>query len=199
MNNDDIAQLAGEFLVVVEDADAGTSGIRFDDKGLGRVCGSCQACCKLVPVPSIGKAAGHRCQHQRAGKGCLIHDQRPFACRTWSCRWISDPKAKALPRPDRCHYVVDMVLDYVTAKTHDGSAPRQIDVIQVWVDPDYPDAHRDPKLRAYLLMMGEKFGCAALIRYDSRRGFTLFPPALADDGQWHEMAGRVVAENSPER
>ena len=59
--------------------------------------------------------------------------------------------------------------------------------MQVWVDPLYPDAHRDPALRAYLLRRGEQ-GIAAIIRYSSSRGFVLFPPNMATDGQWHEQA-----------
>jgi hypothetical protein len=198
---EDEPQLAGEFLVLDEEPGKSASGIRFDNKGLGRVCGSCQLCCRLLPVPKppLNKPAGQRCVHQRFGKGCAIHDKRPFACRSWSCRWMSDPKAKGLPRPDRCHYVVDSILDFITAKPHDGSAPQHVSVVQVWVDPDYPDAHRDPRLRAYLLMMAQDFRCAALVRYDSSRAFTLVAPPLSDDGQWHELGGITVAENSAER
>jgi hypothetical protein len=35
-----------------------------------RECGACQACCKALPVPSIGKKIGERCQHQKFGTGC---------------------------------------------------------------------------------------------------------------------------------
>jgi hypothetical protein len=28
-----------------------------------------------------------------------------------------------------------------------------------------------------------------LIRYDARRALTVFAPALAEDGQWHEIDG----------
>ena len=38
-----------------------------------RQCGSCTLCCKLIPVEELHKAAGQRCQHVRAGKGCSIN------------------------------------------------------------------------------------------------------------------------------
>jgi len=196
--------LGGEFLILEEDRATGTSGIRFDDKGLGRTCGSCSLCCKLLPigredVAGFQKPAGQRCQHQRtSGEGCCtIHDQRPFPCRTWSCRWMADPKARNLPRPDRCHYVVDSVVDYVTAVTDDGKS-NEVSVLQVWVDPDFPDAHRDPKLRAYLLMMAQEFRCAALIRYDESRAFMLVPPPMTNDGKWLERSDTGVTTVAPD-
>jgi len=193
---DDELHFTGEFLIIEEDRETGSSDVRFDNKGLGRVCGSCQLCCRLLPIPRppLNKPAGQRCKHQRYGKGCAIHARRPLPCRTWSCRWLADPKAHDLPRPDHAHYVVDMVIDYITAIPQDGGEPRQASVVQVWVDPDFPDAHRDPKLRAYLLMMAEQFNCAAVIRYGPRRGFTLAAPPFAG-GEWLEITSQLGPEH----
>ena len=82
--------------------------------------------------------------------------------------------------------MLDLVPDFITVTDGEGAEPRRIEVVQVWIDPNYPDAHRDPALRAYLAQLGER-GCAALIRYNALDGFLLFPPALAGDGQWHEV------------
>jgi hypothetical protein len=156
-------------------------------KSNSRHCRECTLCCKLLPMPEMQKAAGERCKHQRAGKGCMIYAKRPPQCQLWSCRWLADPEATAeLRRPDRSHYVIDLVPDYITARDGEGAEPLHIEVVQVWIDPDYPDAHRDPALRSYLAKLGER-GCAALIRYDAMDAFTLLPPAMAGDGQWHEV------------
>jgi hypothetical protein len=194
--NGNIYSLGGEFLVLEENRETGVASIRFDEKGLGRSCGSCSLCCKLLPIgreDEMGflKVANQRCRHQRTNSAgcCKIHAERPFPCRSWSCRWMSDPKATGLPRPDRCHYVVDSVLDHVTVEM--AGKPHQQSVLQVWVDPDFPDAHRDPRLRAYLHMMAEKFRCAALIRYDERAAFLLAAPPITDDGKWHEARSNV--------
>jgi hypothetical protein len=152
--------------------------------GNTRRCGDCQLCCKLLPMPELKKAAGQRCRYQRAGKGCTIYPRRPPQCQLWSCRWLVQPEDTAdLLRPDRSHYVFDLVPDYITA-TEDGER-QNIEVVQVWVDPDYPDAHRDPALREYLAKLGER-GIMALIRYSAMDGFTLVPPAMMQDRQWHE-------------
>lgn len=83
---------------------------------MNRTCGDCQLCCKLLPVRAVGKGANERCRHQRFGKGCAIyhHPSFPVECRVWSCRWLVDPEAHGLSRPDRTHYVVDIMPDFLT-------------------------------------------------------------------------------------
>jgi len=167
---------------------------------MNRVCGGCTLCCKLLPVGSLGKLAGERCRHQAHGKGCRLHGTgaMPRECRLWNCRWVGGAEGtEHLPRPDRAHYVLDIMPDYVTLSTSDGEFDML--VIQVWIDPAFPDAHRDPQLRAYLAACGERDRCAAIIRYDSRRGIVVFPPALSADGQWHEIADGECVPQTRER
>lgn len=102
MGSDSIAPRAG----------AATT-INFEATG-SRACGDCQLCCKLVPVPELGKKASHRCKHQKFGVGCAIYRKRPFSCAMWNCRWLTDPETNELRRPDRSHYVIDAMPDFVT-------------------------------------------------------------------------------------
>src|SRR5262245_36312169 len=158
-----------------------------------RQCGSCQLCCRLLPmdgnnakainasvsmieagmakpeefrgmVAEIRKDAGVRCRHQKHGKGCAIYAKRPFSCRMWSCRWLVADDVAGLQRPDHAHYVIDLVPDMIRAVPNDGSPPIDLPVVQIWVDPKYPDAHRDPHLRTWLL---HQDGYAAIVRYSS--------------------------------
>lgn len=153
-----------------------------------RRCGGCTLCCKLLPILEIRKSAGERCRHQRTGKGCAIyHGALPMSCRTWNCRWLASQDTADLRRPDRVHYVIDILPDHIVLQDNETGERRPLEVVQIWVDPDYPDAHRDPALRTFLERRGAE-GIAAIVRYDSARGFTLFPPALSDDGKWHEVA-----------
>jgi len=157
-----------------------------------RKCGECTLCCRLTPVRELHKPANTRCKHQRMGKGCAIYAKRPHSCALWNCRWLGDPDATAeLSRPDRSHYVIDVMPDFVTALNNATGAMQQVQVLQVWIDPAYPLAHRDPALRAYLLRQGER-GIAAIMRYGSDKAFVLFPPNMATDGQWHEQGGEMV-------
>lgn len=149
-------------------------------------CGECTLCCRLLPVKELGKLAGERCRHQR-GLGCKVYQRLKTvspSCSMWNCRWLVEDDTADLARPDRSHYVVDVMPDYVRGTTEAGKT-FTIPVVQIWVDPAYPDAHRDPALRTYLERRAEE-GMAALIRYSDHEGFTLVAPALSGDGKWYE-------------
>jgi hypothetical protein len=160
-----------------------------------RTCGACQLCCKLLPVRELSKGAGERCRHQRFGKGCLVYHKPgfPMSCAMWSCRWLVNDDTAELSRPDRSHYVVDMVPDRIKITPPDGGDPVVLLVVQVWVDPAFPDAHRDPALRRYLERRAEQDDMAALVRYSSTRGMTLFAPIFDAQkrGEWAERESNV--------
>lgn len=176
--------------------------IRFQDDTLpgARRCSGCTLCCRLLPVKGMDKAANVRCKHQRTGKGCAVYQtsKMPAECGLWVCRWLTNDDTADLGRPDRTHYVIDVMPDFVTARDGADGEPIKIAAIQVWVDPKYPDAHRDPALRRYLERRGEE-GVVAIIRYDNGAGFTLVPPNVAGDGQWHEIPSAVEQEHSLEQ
>jgi hypothetical protein len=190
-------ELAGDHMTIEEDGNKTT--ITFGDVGTGRVCGSCNLCCKLVPVPTIGKKAGERCQHQSAARGCKIYPDRPFACRAWSCRWLAEKAAAGLPRPDRAHYVVDMAWDHITISYDETGEQVNIPAIQVWVDPAFRDAHRAPELRAYMLRMATDHRAVTIVRWSRYEAVTVFAPVMSDDGKWHEKSGSIVDRSAEER
>ena len=193
--------LAGDRITLTHKAD-GTSTLSFSDQGTGRVCGGCTACCKLPPIPGppLYKPAGVRCRHARTGKGCSIYATRPMPCRVWACRWLADKETAGMPRPDRCHYVIDIIEDYIELVPDGGGERQRVGVLQVWVDPAFRDAYKAPELRAYMLRMAAEHRMATIIRYSSREAFTIFPPPIAADGQWHEARnGKVVSRDDADR
>lgn len=162
-------------------------------KGIGdgeRQCGDCTLCCNLLPVVALGKKGGERCKHQRSvvsaeGAGCAVYRKKGFPgeCGLWSCRWLVDPTTAGMLRPDAAHYVIDIVPDFITAQ--DGLGREQkVPVIQVWIDPRYPDAHRDPKLREW--MANHEPNCLVLVRYDGEEAIVLTPPQMSTSGEWEE-------------
>lgn len=138
--------------------------------------------------PEWTKRAGVRCQHQKHHKGCAIYRQRPFGCRIWNCRWLVNDDTHDVPRPDHCHYVIDIMPDIIRMAPNDGTAPTDFNVVVVWVDPKHPDAHRDPALRRYLARRAERDHMAALIRFNEREGLALFAPSFDSEkkGEWWE-------------
>jgi hypothetical protein len=164
----------------------------------GRKCGDCTLCCRLLPVVDLGKNAGQRCDHQRSGKGCMIYANRPPSCVHWSCKWLVNDGTAGLPRPDRAHYVIDIMPDYVTM-TPEGGDPIRIPVQQVWVDPQHRDAWRTPELREQMARLAATDGMATIIRWSSSDALTVFPPAMNSDNEWHELSGQIKARNDMER
>lgn len=158
-----------------------------------RECGECQLCCRLLPAPDRKKPANERCQHQRFRKGCAIYETRPSSCRMWSCRWLIEDDTADLKRPDRAGYVIDLMPDFVTLQQHGETI--QMEVVQVWIDPRRPDAHRDPDFRAYVeRRAAEKI--LTIIRFGSQRGLTLIAPALTNTGEWIETEGQRAPEHT---
>lgn len=195
-----------------------------------RQCGDCNLCCKLLPMaasdkgeraaglmverglmspavaanmtPEFFKPAGERCPHQQHHKGCTIYSRRPFACQMWSCRWLTGEDTADLRRPDRSHYVIDMMPDFVRVDLTGGTkADTTIGVVQIWLDPNYPDAYRDPALRAFMLRRAEREGMAALVRLSNSEAFFVAAPPLSADGKWfeHRKATREPEHTAEEK
>jgi hypothetical protein len=159
-----------------------------------RVCGDCQLCCRLLPVVTLKKLAGEKCRHQKHGKGCTIYRNRPNECGYWNCRWLVNDDTGQLPRPDRAHYVVDVMPDYIHQLLDDGSR-LDIPVMQVWCDPGFREAWRDPRLLAYIAKIADERRMATMIRFNSDTDtLTVFAPSLCDDGQWHEIEPDLRAD-----
>lgn len=187
----------------------------------GRACDGCTLCCTLLPINEANtpedralvqaltgitikhgvfkKAAGVTCQHVGCD-GCSIYNERPGSCRAWSCLWLHGMR-DLVKRPDEAGYCVDPVPDYVTMNDKDNNlVDQKLLVVQVWVDPNRPDAHRDPDLRSFLDRMARERGCAALVRIPPPvgKGIVLFPPSLltGSNGKWHEVPSQLTQEGT---
>jgi hypothetical protein len=149
-----------------------------------RRCNECTLCCRLLPIAEIGKAAGTVCTQQRS-KGCRVYGTQNFprSCGLWSCAWLVDESIQ-LPRPDRAHYVIDTMPEFIEVEGMTAS------VVQIWIDPRYPNAHRDPALRAWLATRWVTHEQLGLVRLDSKVSIALFPPGVIKDG-WYEQGGRA--------
>ena len=147
-----------------------------------RQCGDCQLCCTLLPLTSIGKAVGERCQHQKFKHGCSIFNEfgRPLSCTMWRCHWLID-ESHAMRRPDHAGYFIDPTPDYVLV------GERRLLAILVWVDPRRPDAHRDQTLRTFLEERAAESDIVGVVRIGAVKNILLVPPRLSETGAWHEM------------
>jgi Fe-S-cluster containining protein len=149
-------------------------------------------------VRDFDKHAGVRCQYQRHS-GCSVYDRRPLGCRMWSCRWLVNDDTADMRRPDRCGYVIDLVPDFIRyrLKTDPEGEGTPVEVVQIWIDPKRCDGWRDDKeLMAYIERRAAE-GKAAILRFSERKAIVVIAPAMAGDGQWHQITGgELAAERS---
>ena len=66
---------------------------------MARQCGECDACCTIMSVTEINKPNNVKCQH--CSNGCLIYNNRPIGCATWSCSWLLGLVPGEENRPDK--------------------------------------------------------------------------------------------------
>jgi hypothetical protein len=162
-----------------------------------RQCDGCTLCCTLLPIKEIGKKAGVRCRYQVAA-GCGVYRRRdlmPYSCRLWNCRWLVEDDTADLLRPDVSHLVIDMIPDFVAVTDNETGEQKAVEVVQVWCDPAYRDAHREPQFRAYVERRAAE-GKATIVRFSSADAVTLFAPPLSKDGEWFEIVGNIETEEA---
>lgn len=149
-----------------------------------RECGSCTACCTIMPVEEIAKPGHVRCKHLKAAKRCSVYHSAamPTSCRVWNCRWLVDDEHGDLQRPDRSHFVVDVMPDIMRATENATGQQHEFDVIVVWTERGHDDAHRDPGLRRYI----ERAGKPMLVRFHGGEAMLVSPPSRSDNKGWLE-------------
>ena len=70
-------------------------------------CDGCTLCCLVLPVPSLGKAAGEWCKDCDRGVGCRVWEKRAAICSGFFCAYAQVPKASVNLRPDKCHVIFE--------------------------------------------------------------------------------------------
>lgn len=147
---------------------------------VGRKCGECSLCCKILPVQdaNLDKAHGVRCKHQRRG-GCKVYAFRPQKCAQWSCGWLLGIGVDGLSRPDRAGYIIDPVADYTTV-SWSGRAPFDLPAVVVWTE-DRESWMHDEELKKFFVRWAEQ-GFSAIVRYSPTLAVCVFPPPLTDGG-----------------
>jgi hypothetical protein len=159
---------------------------------LTRSCGDCQACCKSLPLTTIGKPAGQRCEHQRHRKGCMVYGKfgRPTSCAVWNCLWILDEKLP-FSRPDRAGFFVDPTPDFVSLGD-EAVRGKRVRAVQVHVDAARPDAHRSKELRIWLAMLAAEQDIVAIVRCGQDAVLVLIPPRMSETKAWQELPVRIM-------
>lgn len=121
-----------------------------------RTCGGCTLCCTLLGVVEFDKPPNQHCEFERPG-GCACYAERPGTCKVFHCQWLLDKRIAEELRPDRSHVVL-WAPDIHNAR-----------VVQVNVDPDYPEAHREGMMGKLLDLMVDVGGLQVTVVIGEKR------------------------------
>jgi hypothetical protein len=137
---------------------------------VGRSCGSCTLCCKVLKILELNKPQGAWCQHCKPGAGCKIYTERPLECRTFECGYQTQAELGEEWKPDRSKIVLVVEPEANRITAH--------------VDPQRPDAWmREPfhtQLRQWAAAATPHRG--QVIATVGRRAFMIFPDRDTDLG-----------------
>lgn len=70
------------------------------------------------------------CKHVVKGLGCGIYKERPLSCASFQCVWLLRENLPEELKPNKCHAVI-------------ASYEEQPNMVSVYVDPGYPQAHKE--------------------------------------------------------
>ena len=63
-------------------------------------CGTCTACCTLLPIEPIDKPVNTPCQY--CAGGCSVYDSKPETCTEFACAYLQGENVPEELRPDKC-------------------------------------------------------------------------------------------------
>lgn len=126
-------------------------------------CGTCNLCCKVVGVETIGKPAGEWCPQAVPGRGCGVYAQRPNQCRSFECLWLAIDELGEEWKPSRCKFIV--------------RADGPLGGMCVDVEPKYPDAWRDRKFYQSIKKWSAPIrqGAGIMLVYVGSKTYATFP------------------------
>jgi len=67
-------------------------------------------------------------------------------------------------RPDKCHVVVDITTDTVTATDNKTGETLQLEAFQFWLDEKYPNAWKEEPFHSFLMQTIKRAGGMILLR-----------------------------------
>lgn len=136
---------------------------------MGKSCGDCGMCCKLLAINTLDKPAGAWCGLFKRGTGCSAYDERPAACQTFVCLWLDSEKLDESWRPDRAKFLM-----------YTEREGRRLNVI---VDPSQPGAwKREPYYRRIKAMSERAMDGYELVVCIGDRRIVVFPHEDVDLG-----------------
>ena len=138
---------------------------------MGRECGGCTLCCKVMVIPELDKAKDSWCAHCAIGEGCSIYQQRPNSCREFDCLYLTSEGLPDHWYPARSKMVLAAELDGRRIAVH--------------VDPARADAWRQSPYFEELKQLTAAGGRQVVV-YVGKRAIAVLPDGEIDLGHCSE-------------
>lgn len=92
-----------------------TGAVGPDGLVVGRSCGTCSLCCKVLKIDWLEppKSGGKWCSHCMPGAGCKIWEQRPSGCAEYYCMWRRNPALGDEWRPDKAGFLINLEAEHM--------------------------------------------------------------------------------------
>ena len=91
---------------------------------VGRSCGTCTLCCKVLAIEEVDTPKDSWCQHCEVGRGCRIYNNRPVECANFYCGYLTWDIVPEHWKPDKSKIVIVSELDGARVAFHvDRSRP----------------------------------------------------------------------------
>jgi len=71
-----------------------------------RTCGECTACCYFLEIHETNSPVNELCS--KCDNGCTIYNDRPTACNSFQCLWLSQEQIPDSLRPDKCGILFEL-------------------------------------------------------------------------------------------
>lgn len=135
------------------------------DSTPARSCAGCDACCTVMAVRELPKAAGEPCRHLLGGaRGCAIWGDHPASCQTFHCLWRHGEAPERLFPPD-CGFLLAA-----------GERDRWPVGVQVVSLPGRRLAWNTPENRATFTALAADWNCVVTITGEDGRATHAFSP-----------------------
>jgi hypothetical protein len=109
-------------------------------------CGTCGMCCKLMAIPALEKPAHAWCAKYVMRSGCGDYANRPAACRTFECLYLTADALGDAWRPDRAKFMIwtgreqrRLIVDVDPASPLAWKKEPYYAQLKVWADRSHPE------------------------------------------------------------
>jgi hypothetical protein len=132
-----------------------------------RDCGTCTLCCLFPEIAEYNSPINEYCKNCVPNKGCLIYNNRPHECSSFSCLWQQQPQVPESLRPDKCGIMFELPYG---CSTYIG-----------YVVPEKPEAWKHNNVRLLISKINDAGDNVIIKHVDGNKSYVLAEGKTKED------------------